>query len=100
MKNEIELEREIIYAEANHKRFKHFTLLIKQCIIRSGGKTMIERLKSPVFWTELVLLVAQALRLFGVYEMPNDMIDAIQVIITTLFSLFATLNNPKDRKNF
>ena len=59
-----------------------------------------ERLKSPVFWTELVLLIAQALRLFGVYDMPNNIVDTIQVIITTIFSVFAALNNPTDRKNF
>ena len=61
---------------------------------------MLERFKSPVFWTELVLLIAGALRLFGVYDMSNDMIDAIQLIITTLFSIFAALNNPTDRKHF
>ena len=61
---------------------------------------MKERLKSPVFWTELVLLIAAALRLFGVYDMSNSMIDTIQAIITGLFSVFATLNNPTDRKNF
>lgn len=59
-----------------------------------------ERLKSPVFWTELVLLIAGILRLFGVYDMSSDMIDAIQLIITTGFSIFAALNNPTDRKNF
>lgn len=61
---------------------------------------MLERLKSPVFWTELVLLIASALKLFGVYEMPNDMINNIQDLITIAFSVFATLNNPTDRDNF
>lgn len=100
MKNEIELEREIIYAEANNKRFKHFTLLIKKGIIRSGGKTMIERLKSPVVWAEIVLLVAQALRVFGVYEMPNEMIAVIQDIISYGFYIFAGVNNPLTRDKF
>ena len=59
-----------------------------------------ERIKSPVFWTELVLLIAGVLRLFGVYDMSNTTIDLIQGIITSLFTLFATLNNPTDRNNF
>jgi uncharacterized membrane protein len=61
---------------------------------------MIERLKSPVFWTQLVLLIAEVLKLLGVYEIPNDIISNIQDIITLLFQVFAGLNNPTDRKNF
>jgi uncharacterized membrane protein len=61
---------------------------------------MIERLKSPVFWTQLVLLTAEVLKLLGVYEIPNDIISNIQDIITLLFQVFAGLNNPTDRKSF
>ena len=61
---------------------------------------MIERLKSPVFWTQLVLLIAEVLKLLGVYEIPNDIISNIQDIITLAFQVFAGLNNPTDRKNF
>ena len=68
--------------------------------MKNFWETLKVRLGSPVFWTELVLLIAGALRLFGVYDMSNSMIDAIQALITGLFSIFATLNNPKDRKNF
>lgn len=60
----------------------------------------MERLKSPVFWTQLVLLIAEILKLCGVYEMPNEMIGQIQDIITIGFQIFAGLNNPTDRLNF
>ena len=63
-------------------------------------KKLINKLKSPIFWAELVLLVAQFLKLFGVYDMPNEMISSIQDIITVMFSVFATLNNPDERKSF
>ena len=58
------------------------------------------RFKSPVFWTQFVLLVAEALKLFGIYDMPSDTISTIQDIITLIFQVFAGLNNPTDRKNF
>jgi uncharacterized membrane protein len=61
---------------------------------------MIERLKSPVFWTQLVLLIAEILKLLGVYEVPNDVLNGIQDIITIGFQVFAGLNNPTDRENF
>jgi len=59
-----------------------------------------ERLKSPVFWTQLVLLIAEVLKLFGVYEVSNDVLNNTQDLITLLFQIFAGLNNPTDRKNF
>lgn len=59
-----------------------------------------ERLKSPVFWGQLVLLIAEALKLFGVYEVPNDVLNNTQDAITLLFNIFAGLNNPIDRKHF
>lgn len=61
---------------------------------------MIERLKSPVFWTQLVLLIAEILKLIGVYEVPNDVLSTIQDIITLGFQVFSGLNNPTDRENF
>lgn len=61
---------------------------------------MIERLKSPVIWTQLVLLIAEVLKLLGIYEIPNDIINSTQDIITLGFQVFAGLNNPVDRKNF
>ena len=61
---------------------------------------MIERLKSPVFWTQLVLLIAEILKLLGVYDVPNEVISNIQDIITIAFQIFAGLNNPTDRENF
>ena len=61
---------------------------------------MIERLKSPVFWTQFVLLITEALKLFGIYDMPSETISTIQDIITMLFQVFAGLNNPTDRENF
>lgn len=65
-----------------------------------GGMKMKERLKSPVFWTQLVLLVAEALKLFGVYEVSNEMLSNLQDIITLMFQVFSGLNNPTDRENF
>ena len=65
-----------------------------------GGKKMKERLKSPVFWTQLVLLIAEALKLFGVYEVSNEVLNNTQDIITLLFQVFSGLNNPTDRANF
>lgn len=61
---------------------------------------MKERLKSPVFWTQLVLLIAETLKLFGVYEVPNDVLNNTQDLITLGFQVFAGLNNPTDRNNF
>lgn len=58
------------------------------------------KLKSKVFWLELVLIVAYALRLFGIYDMPNDVLTTIQDLITALFTVFATLNNPDTTKEF
>lgn len=100
MKKEFEIEREMIFAEENGQKIRYLILWIKYRIIKLGGNKMIERFKSPVFWTQLVLLIAYALKLFGVYEMPNDMISNLQDIITLLFQVFAGLNNPTDRRNF
>lgn len=63
-------------------------------------KEILKRMKSPVFWTEMVLIIAMLLRTIGVYDMPNEMLEDIQNIITTLFTIFATMNNPGDKKNF
>ena len=59
-----------------------------------------QRFKSPVFWTQLVLLIAETLKLFGIYEMPSDTLNTIQDIITVAFNVFAGLNNPTDKDNF
>ena len=59
-----------------------------------------ERLTSPVFWTQLVLLIAEILKLLGVYDVPNDILSGIQDIITIAFQLFSGLNNPTSRENF
>lgn len=59
-----------------------------------------QRMKSPVFWTEMVLIVAMFLRTIGVYDMPNEQLVEIQDSITMLFTVFATLNNPTNKKNF
>jgi uncharacterized membrane protein len=61
---------------------------------------IVERLKSPVFWTGFVLLIADALKLFGLYDMPSETISIIQDIITLIFQVFTGLNNPTDRTNF
>ena len=63
-------------------------------------ETLKVRLGSPVFWTQLVLLIAEILKLFGVYEMPNDVLSQIQDIITIAFQVFAGLNNPTTRDKF
>ena len=61
---------------------------------------IVERLKSPVFWTGFVLLIADALKLFGLYNMPSETISTIQDIITLIFQVFTGLNNPTTRKHF
>lgn len=61
---------------------------------------ILNKLKSKVFWIELVLLIAYMLRLFGIYDMPNEMITTIQDIITGIFTIFATMNNPDTREEF
>lgn len=66
----------------------------------SKGGNMKERFKSPVFWTQLVLLVAEVIKLCGVYEVSNEILNTIQDIITLGFQVFAGLNNPTDRNNF
>lgn len=63
-------------------------------------KEILKRAKSPVFWTEMVLIIAMFLRTLGVYDMPNDVLVNIQDIITMLFTVFSTLNNPTDKNNF
>lgn len=81
--DELKKERERIYKKYN-----------------GGGDGMLERLKSPVFWTQLVLLIAEVLKLFGVYEISNEVLNSTQDVITLAFQIFAGLNNPTDRKNF
>ena len=63
-------------------------------------KNIKEKLKSKVFWAELVVLIAQALKLFGVYEISDETLNSIHDLITILFSVFATLNNPNNRSGF
>ena len=63
-------------------------------------KEILKRMKSPVFWTEMVLIIAMFLRTIGVYDMPNDVLVNIQDIITMLFTVFSTLNNPANKNNF
>lgn len=61
---------------------------------------ILNKLKSRVFWIELVLLIAYVLRLFEIYDMPNETLTTIQDIITAIFTLFATMNNPDTREEF
>lgn len=61
---------------------------------------MSDKLKSPVFWCSLVVLVAEALKLLGVYEVSNDLLSTIQDVITIAFQVFASLNNPSSRTTF
>lgn len=61
---------------------------------------MKERLKSPVFWTQFVLLIAEALKLFGVYEVSNEVLNGTQDLITLAFQVFSGLNNPTTREHF
>jgi len=61
---------------------------------------ILTKLKSKVFWIELVLLIAYSLRLFGIYDMPNETITTIQDLITAIFTIFATMNNPDTREEF
>lgn len=61
---------------------------------------MKDKLKSPVFWIAFVALVAQALKIFGVYEVSNETLSTAQDIITALFNVFAYLNNPSSRSTF
>ena len=61
---------------------------------------ILNKLKIKVFWIELVLLIAYILRLFEIYDMPNETITLIQDIITAIFTIFATMNNPDTREEF
>lgn len=85
-----------IYKEREYVR-KHF---------KRGGnemktiKTILERLKSPVVIGQLILIVAETLKLFGIYEMPNELISDMQDFVTLGFNIFAGLNNPTDKENF
>lgn len=58
------------------------------------------KIKSPIFWTEAILIIAQVLKLLGVYEVSSEELNLAQDIITGIFSLFATLNNPDTREEF
>ena len=59
-----------------------------------------QRFKSPVFWTQLVILIAEVVKLCGGYEIPSATLSAIQDAITAIFQVFASLNNPTDKNNF
>lgn len=83
LEEEFKRERERIYKKYN-----------------KGGNKMLERLKSPVFWTQFVLLLAEVLKLFGVYEVSNDVLNSTQDLITLAFQIFSGLNDPTTRKNF
>lgn len=63
-------------------------------------KNILERFKSPIVWCQLVVLIAEILKLIGVYEMPSETLSTIQDIITIAFQVFAGINNPTDRENF
>jgi len=63
-------------------------------------KKVLERFKSPVVWCQLITLIAEILKLIGVYDIPNETISIIQDIITGAFQVFAAINNPSDRENF
>lgn len=63
-------------------------------------KKIPQRFKSPVVWCQLVVLIAEILKLIGVYEIPNETISIIQDIITAVFQVFAGINNPTDKENF
>lgn len=71
-------------------------------ILKKYGRSnsMKERLKSPVFWTQLVLLVAEVLKLFGVYEVSNEVLNTAQDTITLAFQVFSGLNDPTSRNKF
>ena len=60
----------------------------------------MQRFKSPVFWTQLVLLIAEVIKLCGGYEISNEILNSVQDIITLGFQVFAGLNNPTDKNNF
>lgn len=68
-------------------------------LFRKENKSM-QRFKSPVFWTQLVLLIAEVIKLCGGYEISNEILNSIQDIITLAFQVFAGLNNPTDKNNF
>ena len=61
---------------------------------------ILNKLKSKVFWAELVLVGAYILRTLEIYDMPNEVITNIQDIITAVFTIFATMNNPDTREEF
>ena len=63
-------------------------------------KNILKRFKSPVVWCQLVVLIAEILKLIGVYEVSNEALSSLQDIITIAFQVFAGVNNPTDRKNF
>ena len=100
MKDLWELEREIIFEEANGHKLRCLLLKKKFRIMISGGIKMKERFKSPVVWCQIVLLVAEALKLMGVYEVPVELVSWIQDGITIGFNIFAGLNNPLTRDKF
>jgi len=63
-------------------------------------KKILDRLKSPVVWCEIVIATAQILKYAGVYEMPNELLSAIQDLISYAFYIFAGVNNPTTRDKF
>ncbi len=63
-------------------------------------KKVLERFKSPVVWCQLVVLIAEILKLIGVYEISNEALSSLQDIVTIAFQIFAGVNNPADRENF
>lgn len=59
---------------------------------------MIERLKSPVIWAQVVSIIGSTIVTLRP-EISNE-VKTIVLAITAIINLFAGLNNPTDRNNF
>jgi uncharacterized membrane protein len=59
---------------------------------------MIERLKSPVVWVQVLSIIAGAIIFFA--PSVEEEIKIVVGSIIALINLFAGLNNPTDRENF
>lgn len=104
---EIYLYRKMVLAKFSGKKLKYWWYRRKyKRLIKKGEnkvktiKNILERLKSPVVIGQLILIVAETLKLLGIYEMPNELISDMQDFVTLGFNIFAGLNNPTDKKNF
>ncbi len=61
---------------------------------------MSNRFKSPVLWGSWISTILLTLKIFGIIQIEDSMIDTITTGILSAISLFGIANNPTDKNKF